>query len=434
MLLELISQIGPSSIPKPILARTGIKGGQAELEECISTLCSFFLLAPRQKGNVFDMPTIVHLCLRIWAQKNKDSKGLTETVTKHLNELVPQVDWSKQSIWKKYQSHAIHVLTECQDRNLKFDERFQLACRVGSWLLRVGQSARAVPWLQQALAWAEKSPFKYTKRRLRVQLDLAEAYAVTDESTEAIQLTEKALKFQEKQLAKDDSSFLAVSCTLAKCQCLNGQPKKEIDRLEKLMKVESKRSVIDKFTLLVELGRCYNYAEEHQKAAECLEIGIDEAAGKFAKDDPILLLPRNNLAYAFGQKGHHRKAISLLKETLPLLTQVLGGSHDKTLKAQSYLVDQYLKINEPMKAISLLEELVPIQRKTLGPVNIETMCSEDDLAEAYFNNQNVYTALKLYEHMRLVRQNLGQSNGHRKLAEAGYQKCAETWKWTWMRR
>ncbi|ENH73407.1 hypothetical protein FOC1_g10008893 [Fusarium oxysporum f. sp. cubense race 1] len=178
--------------------------------------------------------------MRVWVKQKKASKGLTETVTKRLNELIPQVDWSKRLIWKKYEAHAIRVLTGCQDHNLKFDERFQLACKVGFWLLREQNIKGSIPWLQQTL--------------------------------------------------------------------------------------------------------------------------------------------------------------------------------------------------ELTKAISVLEELVPIQRKTLGQMNRETMCSENQLAEAYFNNQNVYTALKLYEHMRLVRRNLGQSNEHKKWAEAGYEKCAENWKWTWMRR
>ncbi|KAJ4128640.1 hypothetical protein NW765_013030 [Fusarium oxysporum] len=433
-LLEFISQIGPSSIPRTILAGTGIKGGKAELEESIGTLCSFFLLAPRQGGNMFDIPTVVHLCMRVWVKQKKASKGLTETVTKRLNERIPQVEWSKRLIWKKYEAHAIRVLTGCQDHNLNFDERFQLACRVGSWLLRERNVKGAIPWLQQTLGWARKSSFKNTQRRLRIQLDLAEAYAETEQSAKAIQLTEKASKFQEKHLSKDDSSALAVSYVLAKGHRFNGAPKKEIDHLEKLKKIDNKRSAMERLTLLGELGKCYSSAKEYEKAIENLEMGIDAAGSKIAKDDPILIFVKNHLAYAYGQRGQHNEAISILEETLPIQEQILGKSHSETLITQSHLANQYLETKELTKAISILEELVPIQRKTLGQMNRETMCSENQLAEAYFNNQNVYTALKLYEHMRLVRRNLGQSNEHRKWAEAGYEKCAETWKWTWMRR
>ncbi|KAH7205628.1 acyl transferase/acyl hydrolase/lysophospholipase [Fusarium oxysporum] len=433
-LLEFISQIGPSSIPRTILAGTGIKGGKAELEESIGTLCSFFLLAPRQGGNMFDIPTVVHLCMRVWVKQKKASKGLTETVTKRLNELIPQVEWSKRLVWKKYEAHAIRVLAGCQDHNLKFDECFQLACKAGSWLLRERNIKGAIPWLQQTLGWARKSSFKNTQRRLRFQLDLAEAYAETEQSAKAIQLTEKALKFQEKHLSKDGSSALAVSCILAKSHRFNGAPKKEIDRLEKLKKVDSKRSAMERLTLLGELGKCYSSAKEYEKAIENLEMGVDAAGSKIAKDDPILIFVKNHLAYVYGQRGQHNEAISILEETLPIQEQILGKSHSETLITQSHLANQYLETKELTKAISVLEELVPIQRKTLGQMNRETMCSENQLAEAYFNNQNVYTALKLYEHMRLVRRNLGQSNEHRKWAEAGYEKCAETWKWTWMRR
>ncbi|KAI7762647.1 hypothetical protein LZL87_008993 [Fusarium oxysporum] len=400
-LLEFISQIGPLSIPRTILAGTGIKGGKAELEKSIGILCSFFLLTPRQGGDMFDIPTVVHLCIRVWVQQKKASKGLTETVTKRLNELVPQVDWSKRLIWKKYQAHAIRVLTGCQDRNLKFDERFQLACKVGSWLLRERNIKGAIPWLQQTLGWAKKSSFKNTQRRLRIQLGLAEAYAETEQSAKAIQLMEKALKFQENHLSKDDSSVLAVSCVLAKTHRFNGAPKRGIDRLENLKKVDSKRSAMQRLTLLGELGKCYSSAKEYEKAVENLEMGVDAAGSKIAKDDPILIVVKNHLAYAYGQKGQHNEAISLLEETLPIQEQILGKSHFETLATQSQLANQYLETKDLTKAISVLEELVPIQRKTLGQMNSETMFSENHLAEAYFNNQNVYTALKLYEHMRL---------------------------------
>ncbi|QGJ00614.1 hypothetical protein CEK26_002058 [Fusarium fujikuroi] len=365
-LLEFISQTGSSSIPRTILAGPGIKGGKAELEESIGLLCSFFLLAPRQGGNMFDMPTIIHLCIRVWAKQKKASKGLTETVTKRLNELVPPVDWSKRLAWKTYQAHAIRVLNNCQDLDLRLDDRFQLMCKVGSWLVRQRNSTLAIPWLQQAVEWVKKSSFKYSKRRLRIELDLAEAYAETGQSTKAIQLSEKALAFQGKHLPRDESNLLAVSCVLAKCHRFNGAPKHEIDRLEKLRRAGTKKSAMDKLILLGELGKCYNYAGEYEKAAESLEMGIDAAESKIAKDDPILIAVKNHLAYSYEHKGERKKSISLLEETLPMQQQLLGKAHFDTLKIQVSLIEQYLKIKELTKAISLLEDLVPIQRKTLG--------------------------------------------------------------------
>ncbi|CVK94922.1 related to calcium-independent phospholipase A2 [Fusarium mangiferae] len=434
-LLEFISQTGPSSIPRTILAGTGIKGGKAELEESIGILCSFFLLAPRQGGSMFDMPTVIHLCIRAWAKQKKAFKSLAEIVTKRMNELVPPVDWSKRLTWKTYQAHAIRVLKNCQDLDLRFDDRFQLMCKVGSWLLRQRNSTLAIPWLQQAVEWVKKSSFKHTKRRLRIELDLAEAYAETGQSAKAIQLSEKALALQGKRLPKDESSLLAVSCVLAKSYRFNGVPKHEIDRLEKLRKAGSKRSAMDKLILLGELGKCYNYAGEYEKAAESLEMGIDAAESKIAKDDPILIAVKNHLAYSYEHKGERKKCISLLEETLPIQQQILGKAHFDTLKIQVSLIEQYLKIKELTKAISLLEDLVPIQRKTLGLVHKRTMSSENSLAESYLQNRNVYTALKLYEHMVSVRQkSLGPGDEQRKWAEARYEKCIETWKWTWARR
>ncbi|KAF5588637.1 calcium-independent phospholipase A2-gamma [Fusarium pseudoanthophilum] len=313
-LLEFISQIGPSSIPRTIFPGTKGKEGKGNLEQSIGTLCSFFLLVPRQGGTMFDMPTTVHLCTRVWVQQIKASKGLTEMVTKRLNELVPLVDWSKHLIWKKYQTHALRILASCH--------RF------------------------------------------------------------------------------------------------NGAPKHGIDRLEKLRKADSKASAMDKLVLLGELGKCYNYAEEYEKAAESLEMGIDAAENKIAKDDPILIVVKNNLAYAYEQKGEHMKCIAFLEETLPIQQEILGKSHFDTLKIQVYLIEQYSKIKDLTKAISLLEELVPIQRKSLGQVHKKTMSSENDLAELYIENRNVYTALKLYEHMVSVRQKkLEPGDEQRKWAE-----------------
>ncbi|KAF5630109.1 calcium-independent phospholipase A2 [Fusarium sp. NRRL 52700] len=392
-LLEFISQIGPSAIPRAILPGAGIKDGNVKLEEAIGTLCSFFLLVPRQRGNIFDMPTIIHLCTRVWVQQKKASKGLAEMVTKRLNELVPPVDWSKRWMWKSYEAHALRILATCQDRNLKLDERFRLAANVGSWLLRERHGRRAILWLQQALEWVKKSSWKHTKRRLRIQLDLAESYAETGQPEKAIELTERALAFQMKHLSKDDTSALAVSIVLAKGHRFNGAPKHEIDRLEKLRKINS-------------------------KAVENLEMAIEAAGNKVEKDDPILIIVRNHLAYAYEQKGEHKKSIALLEEALPIMKETLGKTHFDTLKIQEYLIEQYRKNKELPKIISLLEELLPIQRKTLGQVHRKTMSSENDLAGLYLENRNVYTALKLYEHMVFVRQkNLGPGDEQRKWAE-----------------
>ncbi|KAF5584088.1 calcium-independent phospholipase A2-gamma [Fusarium pseudocircinatum] len=360
--------------------------GETELEESIGILGSFFLLTPKKGGSMFDMPTIVHLYLRTWVQQKKPPKGMTETVTKRLNELVPRVNWSKRLIWKEYEAHAIRILTVCQDRNLKFDERFRLACKVGSWLLRERNIKGAIPWLQEALCWAKKSIFKHTQRRFRIQLDLAEAYAEAEQSAKAIQLAENGLEFQEKHVTKDDSSVLAVSCVLAKAHRYNGSPKKEIDRLGKLKEFSRKRNEMERLAVLGELGKCYNFAKEYDKAAENLELWVDVARSNVAKDDPILIIVKIHLAYAYGQQGQHNEAISILEEAFPIQERNWGKSHSDTIITRSHLANQYLEAKKLAKAISVLEKLVPIQSKTLGQMNRETMLSENLLVKAYFNN------------------------------------------------
>ncbi|KAF5602082.1 calcium-independent phospholipase A2-gamma [Fusarium subglutinans] len=161
---------------------------------------------------------------------------------------------------------------------------------------------------------------------------------------------------------------------------------------------------MEKLILLDELGKCYNYAGEYEKAIASLDMGIDAAESKIAKDGPLLIGIKNNLAYAYEQKGEHKKSITLLEETLPIQQRkILGKTHFDTLKIQVYLIEQYCKIKEFTKAIALLEELVPIQRKVLGQIHKKTTSSENYLAELYLENRNVYTALKLYEHIISMR-------------------------------
>ncbi|KAF5641448.1 calcium-independent phospholipase A2-gamma [Fusarium tjaetaba] len=164
-----------------------------------------------------------------------------------------------------------------------------------------------------------------------------------------------------------------------------------------------------------ELRKCYNYAEEYEKAAESLEMGINAAENKIAKDDLILIVVKNNLAYAYEQKGEYKKSIALLEETLPIQQEIVGKSNFDTLKILVYLIEQYRKIKGLAKAISLLEELHLFRGSLL--------------------RRNTYTALKLYEHMVSVRQKkLEPGDEQRKWAEVRSQKCIETWKWTWARR
>jgi tetratricopeptide (TPR) repeat protein len=203
-------------------------------------------------------------------------------------------------------------------------------------------------------------------------------------------------------------------------------PKYGIDRLDRLRKADNKASAMDKLVLFSELRKFYNYAEEYEKAAESLETGIDAAENKISRDDLILIGVKNNPAYAYEQKGEHKKCIALPEEVLPTEQEILGKAHFDTLKILVYLIEQYSKIKGLTKAISLLEELVPIQRKTLGQVHKKTMSSKNDLAELYHETRNVYTALK-HKHMVSMRQkNLGPGDEERKWAEVRYQKCIET--------
>ncbi|KAF4445619.1 hypothetical protein F53441_10683 [Fusarium austroafricanum] len=396
MLLEFISQIGSHSIPQAILPGAGTREGKATLEDSIGTLCSFFFLVPRPGGNSYDMPTVVHLSTRVWVQQSKAAQKITKLVAKRLDKLIPVMNWSKRSVWKKYEPHAIRVLSECEGLKLEFDERFQLAAKVGSWLLRERKLKGAIPWLEQALAWAKKSPFKNSQRRLRIQLNLVEAYAETKQAPKAVKLAEKAMGIQEKHLPKDDTSLVGVSCFLARAHRYDDEPGKEIDRLEKLKRLNGKRSVEDKFALLSELGKCYSYDEKYEKAIENLKLGISTAEGKISSDDPVLLITKNHIAYVYARNGQEKDAIMIYEEILPIQQRILGKTHQETLDIQVSLAMQYFNSGQLMKAISLLEELVAIQRGILGETHSKTMSYENYLAKGYSDKNETNKALGIY--------------------------------------
>ncbi|EMT74141.1 Calcium-independent phospholipase A2-gamma [Fusarium odoratissimum] len=227
-LLEFISQIASSSIPRTILPGTTVKEGKSSLEQSIGTLCSSFLLVPRQGGIMFDMPTIVHLCTRVWVQQKKASKGLTEIVTKRLNELVPPVDWSKRLIWKKYEAHAIRVLTTCQDLNLRFDERFQLLCithfdtlKIQVYLieqyLKIKELTKAISLLEELVPIQRKTLGQVHKRTMSSENDLAELYLQNRNVYTALKLYEHMVSVRQKNLGPGDEQRKWAEARYEKC-------------------------------------------------------------------------------------------------------------------------------------------------------------------------------------------------------------------------
>ncbi|KAJ4128844.1 hypothetical protein NW768_007365 [Fusarium equiseti] len=428
--LEFASRIEPRSIPRTLLSVEGKSG----LETSLGILCNSFLLRPNLGGQSYDMPIVVYLSTRVWLQQNNNSRQLTKMATKRLNKLTPDDKTSDRSLWEKYRTHINWVLRDCRNLKMNFDERFELAAKAGLWLVRQRDLKGAVTWLEQAFLWFQKSEPK-SGRRLRVQINLAQVYAEIGQPSKAIKLASKAMKVQEKYLPKDDAAVVAVSCALSRGHRFNNEPKKGISRIEALSRASGKCSPKSKFALMTELGKCYVYNKNYEKAIEALRLAISTAIGNVPPDDTLLLEAKTHLADAYIKKGLAKESIPVFEEVLTIEERVFGRSHKDTLYVQTRLADAYSEVGEMEKAVKQWEELVVLQRTNLGKTHKLTMFAEDNLARTYYEANEKNKALHLLKPMIHARREcLGETDEHRVWAEKLWERCMQDWKWTWTRR
>ncbi|KAL4723008.1 hypothetical protein ACLX1H_010249 [Fusarium chlamydosporum] len=393
--LESASRFDPQHIPRTLLSISDTKD---TLEDSIGILCSSFLLSPNLEDQSYDMPTVVYLSMRAWAQQNNSRKRIIKQAVRRLNKLIPDDNSANHPLWKKLQKHTIRVLQDCEAQGMQLNERFELSAKIGLRFMRQRYLRSAIIWLEQAWHWLKQSQSK-SSHMIYIQIRLAEAYAETGLAHKAIRLAEKAITMQEKYFSKDDSMIVAVSCALSKGCRFNNDPGKGIERLERMRKTNGKRSPETKFALLAELGKCYSYNKSYDKAIQAFKISIAATSRKVGKDDPALLNVKNHLAHAYSQAGLTKDSITLMEETLPIQQNVLGRKHPETLHLQVCLAESYTKTGDKEKAASQWEELITIQRATLGKTHEKTMRSENNLATAYYDSKKTTKALKLLEHM-----------------------------------
>ncbi|RBR12243.1 uncharacterized protein FIESC28_08729 [Fusarium coffeatum] len=429
-ILEFVSRIDSRSIPRSLLNVEGKSG----LEASIGILCSSFVLRTNPGGQSYDIPTVIYLSTRVWQQQNNSSRQLTKLATKRLNKLTPDDKPSDRLLWEKYRTHVTRVLQDCKHLKMDFDERFELAAKAGLWLVRQRDLEGAATLLEQAFSRFHKSEPK-SSRRLRVQINLAETYSEIGQAPKAIKLAGKAIKVYEKNFSKDDAALVAVSCALSKGYRFNKEPEKGISCLEALSRISGKRSPKSKFALTTELGKCWVYKENFEKAIEALRVAVSVAKDKLPPDDTSLLIAKNHLANAYLQNELVKESIPIFEEVLPIEQKVFGKSHKETLYVRARLAEAYSKAGETEKAVRQWEELVVLQRENLGKIHERTMFSENSLARAYYEGDDKNKALRLLESMVCVRRECSdETDAQRKWAEEFWERCIQDWKWTWTRR
>ncbi len=90
-----------------------------------------------------------------------------------------------------------------------------------------------------------------------------------------------------------------------------------------------------------------------------------------------------SLSTAFGELGHHAKALPLHQRTLGIREKVLGPEHPDTVRSMNDLAHTYSRLAHHDKELPLKQQALAISEKVLGPEHPDTATSLNDLAVTY---------------------------------------------------
>jgi tetratricopeptide (TPR) repeat protein len=404
-LLAFMSCIEWKAIPRSLLPSVQ---PEERMEAAIGTLCGYSFLARRENDDQeegeewYDIHRLVHLATRIWISQGRNMAEVTEGAVWHFAKSFPSDDYANRAVWRAYLPHALRLLENMQDCDVK--EKSELCLLVGRCLLVDGRIREAVKWLEESCQWRNRLD-EDDSDRLLSQHVLAMVYETDGQVKKAVALLEHVVAVEEKVLAEEHPDRLASQHELAGAYQADGQVKKGMALLKHVVAVEEKVLAEEHPHRLAsqhELARAYLADGQVKKAVALLEHVVAVREKVLAEEHPDRLASQHALARAYQADGQVKKAVALLEHVVAVEEKVLAEEHPDRLVSQHELAGAYQADGQVKKAVALLEHVVAVREKVLAEEHPSRLASQHELAGAYQADGQVKKATELLEHVVTV--------------------------------
>ncbi|KAK0706496.1 hypothetical protein B0T26DRAFT_743737 [Lasiosphaeria miniovina] len=299
-LLSFITHIEPKAIPMSLLPHPE---SDVQMVDAIGTLCGYaFLIRREGDSDVYDMHSLVHLATRIWVQERGAWDQEARKAIRHIEEVVPWVNYENRQSWRECIPHSIKILKGGEGLDMR--KRAELLLWVGRCLDYDGRTKEALRCLEECQQWCraylpEDDPFL-----LATQHDLALTYLKSG-----------------KSLAEDHPSRILSQYNLALAYREDGQVKQAVKLLEHVVAVQSK-----------------SLTEDHPSRL---------LSSALAEDHPDRLVSQYTLASAYRKNGQVKQAVKLLEHVVDVDSKTLAYDHPDRLASQHELALVYRDDGRP---------------------------------------------------------------------------------------
>lgn len=270
--------------------------------------------------------------------------------------------------WRELLPH-ITALSDHTTPATDTDTTSRLLDRTAMFLENQGAPARAVAYLQRALAHEETVWGSDHPTTLTIRSHLTYAYRAAGELARAILLSEQVLADCERVLKDDHPHTLIARNNLANAYRAAGKLDHAIPLYERALADCERVLEDDDPTTLVSrnnLAGAYQEARDLRRAIPLFVQVLGEREQVLGRTHPDTLASRNDLALAWWVAGILDRATPLYEQTLADCRQVLGDDHPTTLTARNGLASAYESAGELDRAIPLFEQTLADCRRVLS--------------------------------------------------------------------
>ncbi|KAJ5290346.1 uncharacterized protein N7443_010599 [Penicillium atrosanguineum] len=401
-LLEFMSFLEPKAIPRSILPTLT---SEEEMDFSIGTLCGYGFLSRRDKGDIFDMHSLVQLSTRVWIEGAQKTQQVIATATQHIEECFPSDEYTNRGTWREYLPHALEILKREESKDLS--ERYSLLSKVGDCVLADGRAKESVTFFQDVCVWNESNCDEEHPSRLASQHELARAYQFNGQIKQAVELLEHVVAVEERTLDEEHPSRLASQHELAGAYQSNGQTKQAVELLEHVVAVRERtldEEHPDRLASQHELARVYQSNRQIKQAVELLEHIVAVKERTLDEEHPDRLASQHVLARAYQFNGQIKQAVELLEHVVAVKERTLDEEHPDRLASQHVLARAYQFNGQIKQAVELLEHVVAVEEKTLDEEHPSRLASQHELARVYQSNGQIKQAVELLEHVVAVKE------------------------------
>ncbi|KAL2062087.1 hypothetical protein VTL71DRAFT_6353 [Oculimacula yallundae] len=394
--------------------------------DAIGTLSAYSFISKLSTNQAFDLHRLVHLATRNWLRRRGLITEWSEKAITRLEEVFPDDDHEKRSVWRLYFPH-VQIVLDSGDVDKEGSDRMKLRWRYGGCLFSDGRYNEAEVQFVEAFEANKKllgqeHPDTLTSMACLAMIyrnqgrwkeaedlggvvmetpNLAVIYRNQGRWKEAEDLGVAVIETRKRVLGQEHPHTLTSIANLASIYWHQGLWKaaEELD----ITVIETQKRVIgqehpDTITSMANLASTYWNQGRWREAEELGTVVLETQKRVLGQEHPDTLISMANLASTYGNQGLWKEAEELDIAVLETRKRILGQRHPDTLTSMANMASTYRNQCRWREAEDLQVVVLEMRKRILGQRHPDTLLSMWNLAFIWNSTDRQPQALEMLEH------------------------------------